>query len=299
MKYETIYPNFLVPGNAHPFKQILLITKSTDGGHKPAVTIATLANITSSHTFDVEVRVDENILGESELSAQAAAAGNGFRSHSLAYLNPFHRHWPKVRMVLIECYQAVLTALIPLPLHEIQLDIEVWVFVLLIQFPTILYNLLNLSLACCSRLFIRRGRIFGGASFPRSLKGSPFGIQIVWEDCEGLAGILGCELLPELVNDLLRMDILSGLLRRGGKFRVWPILSVRTSGRHRSCPCDNERRNGIREGKKMIYKEVGNNSPTSASLVLEDRCIYRLIAVCLRHKRSFFRYWLTPLMQSD
>lgn len=89
MKYETINPNFLVPGNTHPFKQILLITKSTDGGHKPAVTIATLANIISSHTFDVEVRVGENILGESELSAQAAAAGNRFRSHSLAYLNPF------------------------------------------------------------------------------------------------------------------------------------------------------------------------------------------------------------------
>lgn len=110
-------------------------------------------------------------------------------------------------MVRIECYQAVLSALVPLPLHEIEFDVEVWIFVLLIQSPAILYNLLNLSLACCGSLFVRRDCILGGASFPGSLNGSSFGIEIVWEDCEELARVLGRETLPELVNALLGRDI--------------------------------------------------------------------------------------------
>lgn len=143
-------------------------------------------------------------------------------------------------MVLIECYQAVLSALIPLSLHKIQLNVEVWVFVLLIQSPAFLYNLFNLSLACCGSLFVRRDGIFGGDSFPRSLDRSSFGIEIVWENCEGFARMLGGELLPELVNDLLWRDILAGLLGWGGRFPVWPTLSVRVSGRHGSCSNNDE-----------------------------------------------------------
>ena len=74
--------------------------------------------------------------------------------HSLVYLDTFDRHRPKVRMARIECHEAVLGALIPLPLHEIEFDVEVWIFVLLIQSPAIVYNLLDLSLACCGSLFV-------------------------------------------------------------------------------------------------------------------------------------------------
>lgn len=115
-------------------------------------------------------------------------------------------------MVRIECYQAVLGALIPLPLHKIELDVEVRIFVLLIQSPAILYNLLNFGLARCGSLFVRRNRILGGAGFPGGVNGSSFGIEVVREDCGELARVLGREVFPESVNALLRRDSLAGLL---------------------------------------------------------------------------------------
>ena len=116
-------------------------------------------------------------------------------------------------MVRAERYQAVLGALVPFPLHKIEFDIEVCIFVLLIQSPAILYYLLNLSLACCGSLFVRRDCIVESASFPRGLNGSSFGIKIVWKDCEELAGILGRKSLPKFINALLSRNILAGLLR--------------------------------------------------------------------------------------
>lgn len=64
MEYKTIDPNFLVPGNAHLFKQILFITQCAYGGHKPAITISPLANIICGYAVDVEVRLVEDILGK-------------------------------------------------------------------------------------------------------------------------------------------------------------------------------------------------------------------------------------------
>lgn len=64
MEYETIDPNFLVPGNAHLFKQILFITQCAYGGHEPAITISPLANIICGYAVDVEVRLVEDILGK-------------------------------------------------------------------------------------------------------------------------------------------------------------------------------------------------------------------------------------------
>ena len=116
-------------------------------------------------------------------------------------------------MIRTECYQAVLSALIPLPLHKVELDIKVCIFVLLIQSPAILYYLLNLGLACCGSLFVGRDCILEGASFPKGLKGSSLGIEIVWKDCEELARSLGRELLPESINALLSRNILAGLPR--------------------------------------------------------------------------------------
>ena len=116
-------------------------------------------------------------------------------------------------MIRAECYQAVLGALVPLPLHKIEFDIEVCIFVLLIQSPAILYYLLNLSLACCGSLFVRRDCIVEGASIPRGLNGSSFGIEIIWKDCEELARILGRKSLPKFINALLSRNILTGLLR--------------------------------------------------------------------------------------
>ena len=63
MEYETIHPNLLVPGDAHLFKQILLITQCAYGGHEPAITIPSLANIICGHAVDVKVRFVEDILG--------------------------------------------------------------------------------------------------------------------------------------------------------------------------------------------------------------------------------------------
>ena len=63
MEYETIDPDFLVPSNAHPFKQILFITQCAYGGHEPAITVPPLANIICTHAVDVEVRFVEDILG--------------------------------------------------------------------------------------------------------------------------------------------------------------------------------------------------------------------------------------------
>ena len=120
-------------------------------------------------------------------------------------------------MVRIECYQAVLSALIPSPLHKIELDIEVWIFVLLIQSPAILYYLPHLGLACCGSLFVRRDCILEAASFPRSLNGSSFGIEVVWKDSVELARILGRELVPEFINALLSRNILIGLLSWEGR----------------------------------------------------------------------------------
>ena len=116
-------------------------------------------------------------------------------------------------MVRAECYEAVLTALIPLPLHKVEFDVEVCIFVLLIQSSAILHYLLNLGLARCGSLFVGRDCIVEGASFPRGLKGSSLGIEIVWKDGEELAGIFGGELLPELINALLSRNILPGLPR--------------------------------------------------------------------------------------
>ena len=121
-------------------------------------------------------------------------------------------------MVRAKCYQAVLSALIRLPLHEVELDIKVCIFVLLIQSPAILYYLLNLGLARCGSLFIRRNCILEGATSPRGLKGSSLGIEIVWKDCEELAGMLGGKSLPESINTLLSRNILVDLPR--GKRRV-------------------------------------------------------------------------------
>ena len=64
MEYETIDPDFLVPGNAHLFKQILFITQCAYGRHEPAITIPPLANIICGYAVDVEVRLVENILGK-------------------------------------------------------------------------------------------------------------------------------------------------------------------------------------------------------------------------------------------
>lgn len=64
MEYETIDPNFLVPGNAHLFKQILFITQCAYGGHEPAITISPLANIVCGYAVDVEARLVEDILGK-------------------------------------------------------------------------------------------------------------------------------------------------------------------------------------------------------------------------------------------
>ena len=64
MEYKTIYPDFLVSGNAHFFKQVLFITQCAYGGHEPAITIPPLANIICSHAVDVEVRLVEDILGK-------------------------------------------------------------------------------------------------------------------------------------------------------------------------------------------------------------------------------------------
>ena len=64
MEYETIDPDFLVPGNAHSFKQILLITQCAYGGHEPAITVPSLANIICGHAIDVEVRLIEDILSK-------------------------------------------------------------------------------------------------------------------------------------------------------------------------------------------------------------------------------------------
>lgn len=66
MEYETIDPDFLVPANAHLFKQILLITECIYGGHEPAIAVPPLANIICGHAFYVKVRVVENILGKSQ-----------------------------------------------------------------------------------------------------------------------------------------------------------------------------------------------------------------------------------------
>ena len=121
-------------------------------------------------------------------------------------------------MVRAEWNQAVLRMLTPLPLHQVELDIKVCIFVLLIQSSAILYYLLNLGLACCGSLFVRRDCILEGASFPRGLKGSSLGIKIVWKDCEELAGILGRELLPESINALLSRNILAGLSKWERRF---------------------------------------------------------------------------------
>lgn len=64
MENETIHPNFLVPGNAHFFKQILFITQCAYGGHEPAISICPLANIICGYAVDVEVRLVEDILGK-------------------------------------------------------------------------------------------------------------------------------------------------------------------------------------------------------------------------------------------
>ena len=106
----------------------------------------------------------------------------------------------------------------PLPLHKVKFDIKVCIFVLEVQSPAVLYNLLDLGLACGGSLFVRCDCILEGASFPRSLNGSSFGIEVVWKDSEQLARVFCGELLPESVNALLSGDILAGLLR--GKRRL-------------------------------------------------------------------------------
>ena len=116
-------------------------------------------------------------------------------------------------MVRAECLKAVLSASAPLPLHKVELDIKMCIFVLLIQSPAILYYFLNLGLACCGSLFVRRDCILEGASCPRGLKGSSLGIEIVWKYSKELARILGRELLPESINALLNRNILAGLPR--------------------------------------------------------------------------------------
>ena len=116
-------------------------------------------------------------------------------------------------MVRAEWYEAVLGALTPLPLHKIEFDIEVCIFVLLVQPPAILYNLLNLGLACCGSLFVRRDCIFEGAGFPRGLEGSSFGVEVVRKDCEKLARILGRKFPPKFINILLSRKIFAGLFR--------------------------------------------------------------------------------------
>ena len=63
MEDKTIDPDFLVPGYAYFFKEILFITQCAYGGHEPAITISPLANVIGAHAVDVELRLLEDILG--------------------------------------------------------------------------------------------------------------------------------------------------------------------------------------------------------------------------------------------
>ena len=88
MEYETIHPDLLVPGDAHLFKQILLITQCAYGGHEPAIAIPPLTDIICGHAVDGEMRLVEDILGSISRSV-GRYSSMGTQESSLAYLNPF------------------------------------------------------------------------------------------------------------------------------------------------------------------------------------------------------------------
>jgi len=121
------------------------------------------------------------------------------------YLNPLDRHGLKGRLVLVQRGEAVRwhlwTLLRPL---EVGLDVKVRIAVLDVQAPALLDNLLDLSCAGVDCLLVGLERILPGDAAFWGIGGSAFGVEIVGQDGEDLAGMFGGELVPELVDASLR-----------------------------------------------------------------------------------------------
>lgn len=59
---ETINTNLLVPRNADPVDETLLVPESTQGSHKPAVSITSLSYIIGRSAADIELGLLEYLL---------------------------------------------------------------------------------------------------------------------------------------------------------------------------------------------------------------------------------------------
>lgn len=99
---------------------------------------------------------------------------------------------------LIERIQAI-----PPPRFEVNLDIEVWIGIFLIQPPALFHNALDSPFALFFGLLVGLPRILTFDRAPPYTRSFGASIRIVGQNSVDLTRVLGTELIPEFLHDLL------------------------------------------------------------------------------------------------
>jgi hypothetical protein len=62
VKHEAVHADLLIPSDAHPLYQFLLVANRGESCHKPAVSIVALSHVIRGCASDVELWVVEDVL---------------------------------------------------------------------------------------------------------------------------------------------------------------------------------------------------------------------------------------------
>jgi hypothetical protein len=201
VEHKAVHAYLLIACHTHSLYQAFFVAKRTKSRHEPAVAVIPLSDVVCSCTFDEELRILEYILNIASASPRLLQYGD--RSYA-PNLDSFHRLRLKVLSNLVESANAVLWCSGALsPSLEIGLNVKVWIAILLIDPPALLYNLADFGLAGFDGMFVGCDGVFAGDGAFGGMSCCSLRIEVIGKDGEDLARMFCGELVPELLNGSL------------------------------------------------------------------------------------------------